>query len=156
VAAVSADEVNNDYAHNDVDAAGPRAGFRPQPAAPPVHSVPGPLMTAGGANTWLTWVQARWTADGQPRAGLIPVVSGTRAGATVPVWLDPSGRVRVPPLTSGQAQERVLTAATAALAALAVLLAGLGLASRCVINRKRLAAWEAAWQLTGPRWRHLA
>jgi hypothetical protein len=120
------------------------------------QSVPGPLMTAGGANTWLTWVQARWTADGQPRAGLIPAVSGTRAGATVPVWLDRTGRVRTPPLTSGQAQERVLTAATAALAALAVLLAALGVAGRCVINRKRLAAWEAAWRLTGPRWRHLA
>jgi hypothetical protein len=120
------------------------------------ESVPGPLMTANGANSWLTWVHARWTADGQARAGLIPAVSGSPAGATVPVWLDPAGHVQIPPLTAAQARDRVITAATAALAVLAVVLAGLGLVARCVINRKRLAAWEAAWQLTGPRWRHLA
>jgi hypothetical protein len=120
------------------------------------RSVPGPLMTAGGANTWLTWTEARWKADGQLKAGLIPAVSGSRAGATVSVWLDPTGHVRVPPLTSGQAQERVISAAAGALAALAALLALLGVAGRCAINRKRLAAWEAAWQLTGPRWSHLS
>ena len=120
------------------------------------ESVPGPLMTANGANSWLTWVHARWTADGRSRAGLIPAVSGSPAGATVPVWLDPAGHVQIPPLTAAQARDRVITAATAALAVLAVVLAGLGLVARCVINRKRLAAWEAAWQLTGPRWRHLA
>jgi hypothetical protein len=115
-------------------------------------AVPGPLMTSGGANSWLTWTPARWTADGRPRAGLVPATSGTRAGSTVPVWLDPSGHVRIPPLTADQAQNRAITAAAAALAALAVLLAGLGVAGRCVLNRRRLAAWDAAWQLTGPRW----
>jgi hypothetical protein len=74
----------------------------------------------------------------------------------VPVWLDRAGHVQTPPLTAAQARERVITAAAAALAALAVLLAGLGVAGRCVLNRRRLAAWEAAWRLTGPRWSHQA
>jgi hypothetical protein len=120
------------------------------------QAVPGPLMTAGGTNSWLTWTPARWTENGQVQAGRIPATSGSRAGSTVAVWLDRSGHVQIPPLTSAQARDRVITAAAAALAALAVLLAGLGLAGRCVLNRRRLAAWEAAWRRTGPRWTHLA
>jgi hypothetical protein len=120
------------------------------------QAVPGPLETADGANSWLTWVQARWATGGQAQAGLIPAVSGSPAGATVPVWLNPAGQVQSPPLTARQARDRVIAGAAAALAALAAALAGLGLAARGVINRKRLAAWEAAWQLTGPRWSHHA
>ncbi|HMG62566.1 MAG TPA: hypothetical protein VK599_06420 [Streptosporangiaceae bacterium] len=121
-----------------------------------LQAVPGPLMTADGTNSWVTWAPARWTADGRPQAGRIPATSGTRAGSTVPVWLDRAGHVQNPPLTASQARDRVITAAAAALAALAVLLTGLGIAGRCVLNRRRLAAWEAAWRRTGPRWSHLA
>ena len=115
-------------------------------------AVPGPLMTAGGANSWLTWTQARWTADGRAQAGLIPATSGSRAGSIVPVWLDSSGQVQAPPPTAGQVRDQAVAAAAAALAALAVLLAGLVVAGRCVLNRRRLAAWDTAWQVTGPRW----
>ena len=115
-------------------------------------AVPGPLMTAGGANSWVTWTQARWTADGRPRAGLIPAPAGSPAGSTVPVWLDSSGHAQLPPPTAGQVRDRAITAAAGALTALAVLLAALGLAGRCVLNRRRLAAWDTAWQVTGPSW----
>jgi hypothetical protein len=144
------------WAHASITAAR-QAGreLHPVPAVL-TRAVPGPLMTAGGANSWLTWAPARWTAGGQPRAGRIPATSGSKAGSTVPVWLDRAGQVQTPPLTAVQARDRVITAAAAALAALAVLLAGLGMAGRCVLNRRRLAAWEAAWRLTGPRWSHLA
>ena len=74
----------------------------------------------------------------------------------MPVWLDRAGHVQNPPLTASQARDRVITAEAAALAALAVLLTGLGIAGRCALNRRRLAAWEAAWRRTGPRWSHLA
>jgi hypothetical protein len=121
-----------------------------------LQAVPGPLLSAGGANSWVTWTPARWTAGGQPQAGPIPATSGTRAGSTVPVWLDRAGQVQAPPLTASQARDRVITSVAAALAALAVLLAALGLATRWVLNRRRLAAWEAAWRLTGPRWSHQA
>jgi hypothetical protein len=121
-----------------------------------LKAVPGPLMPAGGTNSWMTWAPARWAADGQRHAGRVPARSGTPAGSIVAVWLDRAGHVQGPPLTPGQARDRVITAAAAALAALAVLLAGLGIAGRCVLNRRRLAAWEEAWQLTGPRWTHLA
>jgi hypothetical protein len=141
-------------AHSGITAAR-QAGRALHPVPAVVQqAVPGPLMAAGGTNSWLTWTPARWTAHGRTQAGRIPATSGTRAGSTVPVWLDRAGHVRTPPLTASQARDRVITAAAAALAALAVVLAGLGLAGRCVLNRRRLAAWEAAWRLTGPRWSH--
>jgi hypothetical protein len=121
-----------------------------------LRSVPGPMFTDGGANTWLTWAPARWTAGGRAHAGLIPAASGTSAGATVPVWLDHSGHVRTPPLTPAQAGNRVTVAAAAALAALAVVLAGIGLLGRSVLNRRRIAAWEAEWRQVGPGWSHLS
>ena len=37
-------------------------------------------------------------------------------------------------------------------AALAVLLLGLAWLVRWLMNRRRLAGWEADWALTGPRW----
>jgi hypothetical protein len=120
-----------------------------------LKAVPGPLMPAGGTNSWMTWTPARWTADSQPHAGRVPARSGTPAGSIVPVWLDRAGHVQGPPLTPGQARDRVITAVAAALAALAVLLAGLSIAGRWVLSRRRLAAWDAAWQQTGPRWTHL-
>ena len=144
------------WAHSGITAA--RQAERRLHPVPAVllQSVPGPLMTAGGANSWLTWAPARWTAGGQSQAGRIPAASGTKAGSTVPVWLDRAGHVQNPPLTASQARDRVITAAAAALAALAALLAGFAIAGRCVLNRRRLAAWEAAWRMTGPRWSHLA
>lgn len=120
-----------------------------------LQSVPGPVFTDGGANSWLTWTPARWTEGGEAHVGLIPAVSGTSAGATVPVWLDRSGQVRTPPLTPAQAGDRVQIAAASALAALAVVVAGLGLLGRSVLNRRRLAAWEAEWRMVGARWGHL-
>jgi|SRR5580698_6458252 hypothetical protein len=121
-----------------------------------LRPVPGPLFTDGGANSWLTPTPARWAEGGQQHVGLIPAVSGTRAGAVVPVWLDRSGQVRTPPLTPAQASDRVEIAAGSALAALAVLVAGLGLLGRSVLNRRRLAAWEAEWRMVGSGWTHLA
>jgi hypothetical protein len=125
--------------------------WRPVPAVL-LQAAPGPLMSDHGANTWLTWERARWTVAGTRRAGEIPAAAGTSAGSTVPVWLDRAGHVRTPPLTAGQASDRVLVAASIALAALAVLLAGLILLGRRVLNRRRIASWEADWRAVGPQW----
>ena len=99
------------------NAAARRAG-RELHAVPAVllAAVPGPLMSASGANSWLTWAPARWVAGGQAQAGRIPAVSGSPAGSTVPVWLNRAGHVMTPPLTASQARDRVIIAAAAALA----------------------------------------
>ncbi len=115
---------------------------------------PGPMMSDNGANSWIDWTPARWTADGRLRIGKIPAAAGTPAGSTVPVWLDRAGNVRQPAMTPAQTERRAIAVAATAIAALAVLLAGLALASRRVLDRQRLAAWETAWLVVGPQWRH--
>jgi hypothetical protein len=121
-----------------------------------LRASPGPLMSDGGANSWVVWTPARWTADGRLRFGNAPAAAGTRAGSAVPVWLDRAGKVRAPPLTAAQAGDRVVAAAAMALAALAALLAALALAGRLILDRRRLAGWEAAWRSVAPRWSHQA
>jgi hypothetical protein len=105
----------------------------------------GPAQPAQGSDSWTTWVPARWLVAGQPQTGRIPVPAGTWAGRTVPVWLDPSGRVQVPPLPAGAVRGRVLAAAGMALASLALLLATVAVAAWGALNRRRLASWDTAW-----------
>jgi hypothetical protein len=117
-----------------------------------LEAAPGPMMSANGSNSWIVWVPARWTAAGHLRAGEVPAISGTRAGSVVPVWLDHAGNVRMPPLTAAQARDRVIVAASAALAALAAALACVALVCRSRLNRARLVSWEASWRSVGPQW----
>jgi hypothetical protein len=117
-----------------------------------LKAAPGPMMSDNGANAWLVWTPARWAGHGGTRTGLVPAPSGTKAGATVRVWVDRTGTVRVPPLTPGRGDDRVVVAMAFGLAALAVFLAALALVTRSVLDRRRLADWEAAWLSVGPQW----
>ena len=104
-----------------------------------LQAPPGPLMSDGGANTWLVWTPARWTSDGRQRTGEVPAAAGTRAGSKVAVWLDRAGNAQSPPLTAAQDRHRIIVAVSLALAVLAVLLAGLALLTRRLLNWRRLA-----------------
>jgi hypothetical protein len=117
-----------------------------------LKAAPGPMMSDNGANAWLVWTPARWVTGGRTRTGVVPAPSGTRAGAAVRVWVDRTGTVQVAPLTAARANDRVAVAIAFALAALAVFLAGLSLVIRSVLDRRRLADWEAAWLSVGPEW----
>jgi hypothetical protein len=98
-------------------------------------------------------VLAHWMGpDGKDQIGQIPVKAGSLVGRTVQVWVDTLGRPTGPPLPASVLAERVTSAKTLAPATLALLLLGLGWLVRRVMNRRRLAAWEADWALTGPRW----
>jgi len=116
-----------------------------------LQAAPGPMMSDNGDNSWLVWTPARWTADGRVHVGSIPAPAGTSAGTTVPVWLDRAGNVQVP-LTAVGARDRIMIAGALALAVLAAFLAGLALLGRRVLDRRRLAEWEAAWLSVGPQW----
>ena len=116
-----------------------------------LQAAPGPMMSDNGANSWLVWTPARWTAGGQTHVGSVPAPAGTSAGTTVPVWLDRAGNVQVP-LTSIGARDRIMLAGALALAVLAAFLAGLTLLVRRILDRGRLAGWEAAWLSVGPQW----
>jgi hypothetical protein len=103
-------------------------------------------------------VLARWPAPGgHEKSGVLgavttPGISGAVAGARVLVWLNRLGQPAVPP--PGRASMMV-GAVLMALAVAAGIAAGLLIPYRLcclVLERRRLAAWESAWALTGPRW----
>jgi hypothetical protein len=121
-------------------------------SAPPhaVHAVllqPATAVLGGQA-----WVKARWeTAGGSARTGEVPAPAGAAAGTAVTIWLNASGQVTGPPQRGEPAFAAVLTAVvTLAVMALAMLVV-LRLMQH-FLNWRRLAAWEAAWRATGPRW----
>jgi hypothetical protein len=120
-----------------------------------LQPVPGPAAAGNGSDTWLVSTPARWTAGGRTQTGDVPAPAGTSRDAVVPVWLNRAGHVQAPPLTAGEARDRIVVAALFALAGLAVLLTILAALARWLLDRKRLAGWEAAWRSVGPRWSQL-
>ena len=76
-----------------------------------------------------------------------------RAGSTALVWADGSGQLaKAPPLRLSQVNDQAVLAAVAAVVALGYLLLCLGLLACGVLGRRRLAAWDADWRATEPRW----
>ncbi len=119
-----------------------------------LRAAPGPEFIDQGANTWTAWEPARWTLDGRQHTGSVPVAAGSPAGSTQTVWLDSHGRVHVPPLTGAQLGQMVGAAMLISLAGLAVVVSILTVLARWMLNRRRLAGWEAGWLAVGPTWSH--
>jgi hypothetical protein len=122
------------------------------------HRVPAILLTAAPSRVEplaltrpLAW--ARWTGpDGKRHIGDVRAPAGAQAGSTVVVWVDASGRLTGPPLAHSQIRNRVIFTAAIAPAAMAVFLFGAWLIAHRVLDRRRLACWDAEWRVTGPRW----
>lgn len=98
-------------------------------------------------------VAALWTSvGGVRRSGEIPVQPGSPAGTAVPVWTDASGYLASPPLNLSEAAADADAAAICAVTAAAVGCAAGTAATRLLLNRRRMAAWEADWLATAPAW----
>jgi hypothetical protein len=125
------------------------------------HQVPAVLSTAavrptaaGYPGPVLSPVRARWTApDGEQRSGVVAVPPGTPVGHQVKVWVDSAGRLTGPPLRDHQVGEQAMLAGVVASALLGLLLLCAGMLARRVLDVRRMAAWDAEWRVTGPRWR---
>ena len=102
--------------------------------------------------------EARWFVPGSgEQSGVLtpataPDIAGAAAGARIPVWLNRSGQPAGPPADQAVMiiYSLVAGAMVAALAGMALLLAYA--LCRGALNRRRLAAWESAWNRTGPTW----
>jgi hypothetical protein len=119
------------------------------------HQVQATLLEAAPAALGqLVLVQARWAApDGTPRSGQVTVpAAGMPAGSTVPVWTDASGRLQAPPLRHSTVITVAVLAGTWTAIIVCLLLAGAWRLARGVLRRRRMAAWEADWRATAPRW----
>ncbi|HCU96968.1 MAG TPA: hypothetical protein DHU96_31330 [Actinobacteria bacterium] len=98
-------------------------------------------------------VRARWTAPGGiTRTGLVTAPPGEKAGSLVWVWVDRAGNVTSSPeQASDLSGQRALATLLAPVALGLALLAMWSLAHR-ILDKRRMAAWDADWAATGPRW----
>ncbi len=96
---------------------------------------------------------ARWVAPGgSKRAGEILAPAGLAAGQSVRIWVNASGWQTGLPLSARQLTTRVIGVAVLASLLLAVALLGIAWLVRWLLNRRKLADWEAAWTLVEPQW----
>ncbi len=98
-------------------------------------------------------VQARWTApDGEIHTGNVSAPAGALKGSTVRIWVNSTGQQTGPPLRPDQATGQAFLAAVTAPLVLGMVILGLASVALRVVDRRRLAAWDADWQTTEPRW----
>jgi hypothetical protein len=98
-------------------------------------------------------VSLRWTTPaGSSRTGEMTVFEKVRPGSTISVWIDSRGWLTHPPWSRAQIIGRTAGAAVAAPAALALLLAIVGSVTSLVLDKRRLARWEADWSAVEPQW----
>lgn len=128
-----------------------QASWRQVPAL--VLKVTTGVQGYGGYAGLESQAQARWTApDGKVITGGIPVAFGTAAGTTVRLWTTSDGQPTEPPLQDSQVADDGFLAGTVTVMALATLLAITGMLARRALDKRRMAAWDAEWRATGPRW----
>lgn len=95
---------------------------------------------------------ASWPApDGQLRTGQVYARPGAPAGSTMMVWTDRSGRLTGTPVQPDVTGQALLAGLLAPGVLALVLLAGWVIACD-ILDRRRLAAWDADWSATGPQW----
>jgi hypothetical protein len=129
------------------------AGLRPVMA---VLSQAGPLFY--GSLGQLGQAEARWRdPGGSEESGVLttetaPAITGAAVGARIPVWLDRSGQPVAPPGGPVALIVNALAASAKVAGGAALTLLVCYALCRLVLDRWRLAAWESAWSLTGPRW----
>jgi hypothetical protein len=136
-----------------------QSGLREVRAQQGWREVPATLLKAPPRETTAlvsSLAQARWQVPGgAERVGQIPVPAKAQRGSTVPIWISRQGTPESQPLTRWQATSFAWTAGVVAGLGLALALALLAYLTHLTMNRRRLAAWEADWAATGPRWSRL-
>ena len=128
--------------------AGQQAGrsWQPVPAAP-LLARPVPA-TVGHPRA-----PARWTAPaGWAQAGQLPLSARLAAGHPVPMWATAAGVRASRPLNRWAVVAREAAAAAGAAAALGIVLLCLAWAGHSVLDRRRLAGWEAEWATGDSQW----
>jgi hypothetical protein len=117
-----------------------------------LRGVPAPRNDPYGA-IYLAQVPVRWiTQDGKTHTGQVTAETGVRTGATVTVWTGSSGQLTGPPLGHAQIVHQAAFAGLMSVLGFSVLLAVTALVIRRMLQRRRMAAWDAEWRATGPSW----
>jgi hypothetical protein len=122
-----------------------------QVSAVVLKGVPRPQDNPYGA-VYLAQVPVRWSAAGTSHTGQVTTEAGVRTGATVSVWTGPSGQLTNPPLARPQIAHQAFFAGLLAVLGFSLLLGVSALVIRRMLQRRRMAAWDAEWRATGPMW----
>lgn len=113
--------------------------------------VPKPQNDPYGA-VYLAQVPVRWSVGGITHTGQVTTAAGIRTGATVKVWTTASGQLTNAPLAQGQIDHQAFFAGLLAVLGFSLLLGVTALVIRRILQRRRMAAWDAEWRSTGPLW----
>jgi hypothetical protein len=113
------------------------------------HNSNDPLYSASD----LAWTRAAYTApDGRKHIGEVPAPVGSRAGATVKIWVNYAGQLVYPPIGEGQIASRVIAVVALTPAVLAIILLAVASLTRRLLDRRRLAGWASEWSAVEPLW----
>lgn len=97
-------------------------------------------------------VLARWASPAGPRTGKVYTRPNATEGSTVMVWIDRSGALTGPPAPAATVADQVLLAAVYAPVALAMVSLAAWACAALILDRRRMAAWDADWSETEPQW----
>lgn len=98
-------------------------------------------------------VHATWTSvTGVRGAGLVMAAPGSPKGAAVTVWSDATGHLVSPPLLTSQVAGQADLAGAGAIAGMGALYLGEAAVVRLMVNRRRMADWDADWAVTARVW----
>ena len=104
--------------------------------------------TTGAATLSVRWT----TPQGASRTGEITGRADAAPGSLTAVWIDKAGQLTAPPLSRTDVVDRVIEAVAVIATALILLLSAISWAASAVLDRYRLARWEAEWLAVEPQW----
>ena len=105
-----------------------------------------------GLNTYVL-TPGTWTSvDGVRRSGTVPAEPGSPKGKAVTVWTYTNGYLASPPLTAAEVAGQADAAMAGTIAGVGIVCAAGAGAIRQVLNRRRMAAWDADWLATARTW----
>jgi hypothetical protein len=109
-------------------------------------------LEASASNWVVQSARASWTVGGRTHTGWIPLAAPPGKARTASVWVNSRGALTGPPSAYADLHLAVGLAALSAVLAVAAIVFLAGVATRLVLNRRRMAEWDAAWRAIGPQW----
>jgi len=100
----------------------------------------------------LTWAGHRGHERKSPRYGTFGSRCAGRATRLAEAGTDATGTITTPPGSHADVVAGVIVIVTGTLAAVAALLTSAGLLARLILDRRRLARWDAERGSVGPLW----
>ncbi len=98
-------------------------------------------------------VNARWSGpDGRSHIGTVKATGGAHSGDQQAIWIDKSGSLTDPPISTGTAAILTVGATAAAWLGWGALLTVSWLTVRCRLNKRRYLDWDSEWRTIEPVW----